>query len=107
MLAIPPLAWATLFLALSLALTAGFCALVRKWVDRIGEGRPDPHELLTNFRELHARGGLSDVEFRTIKTKLAPELGAEEALGAASRAGERLPGVVASDRDGAPPVTEK
>ena len=28
-------------------------------------------ELLTNFRELHSQGELSDDEFRTIKTKLA------------------------------------
>ncbi len=29
------------------------------------------NELLEKFRELHGRGGLSDAEFRTIKTKLA------------------------------------
>ncbi len=29
------------------------------------------NELLEKFRELHCRGGLSDAEFRTIKTKLA------------------------------------
>ncbi len=29
------------------------------------------NELLAKFRELHGRGGLSDAEFRTIKTKLA------------------------------------
>lgn len=34
-------------------------------------------ELLTNFRELHARGELSDAEFRTIKTSLAARLQAE------------------------------
>ncbi len=31
---------------------------------------PDSSELLTNFRELHAKGELSDEEFRTIKSML-------------------------------------
>ncbi|HEV3003461.1 MAG TPA: hypothetical protein VGX78_03325 [Pirellulales bacterium] len=31
----------------------------------------DPHELLSNFRELHSQGELSDDEYRTIKTMLA------------------------------------
>jgi len=31
-------------------------------------------ELLSKFRELHRRGDLSDEEFRTIKTALAPRL---------------------------------
>jgi hypothetical protein len=29
------------------------------------------NQLLAKFRELHSKGGLSDAEFRTIKTKLA------------------------------------
>jgi hypothetical protein len=33
--------------------------------------------LLTKFRDLHARGGLSDDEYRTIKTKLATQLQTE------------------------------
>ncbi|HEX3998276.1 MAG TPA: hypothetical protein VHX65_06995 [Pirellulales bacterium] len=31
-------------------------------------------ELLSKFRELHSQGGLSDEEFRTIKTLLAKKL---------------------------------
>jgi hypothetical protein len=31
-------------------------------------------ELLSKFREMHAQGGLSDAEFRTIKTLLADKL---------------------------------
>jgi len=31
-------------------------------------------ELLSNFRELHSRGELSDEEFRTIRTTLAAQL---------------------------------
>ncbi len=32
------------------------------------------NELISKFRELHSRGGLSDEEFRTIKTTLAEQL---------------------------------
>ncbi len=32
------------------------------------------NELLSKFRELHSQGGLSDAEFREIKTTLAAEL---------------------------------
>jgi uncharacterized membrane protein len=35
---------------------------------------PTASELMSKFRELHSRGGLSDAEFRTIKTKLAARL---------------------------------
>jgi uncharacterized membrane protein len=34
----------------------------------------DSHDLLTNFRELHSQGDLSDDEYRTIKTMLAARL---------------------------------
>jgi hypothetical protein len=32
------------------------------------------NELLSKFRELHSQGGLSDEEFRTIKTTLAADI---------------------------------
>ena len=35
---------------------------------------PTASDLMSNFRELHSRGDLSDEEFRTIKTKLAAQL---------------------------------
>ncbi len=35
---------------------------------------PIASELMTNLREIHARGGLSETEFRNIKTKLAARL---------------------------------
>jgi uncharacterized membrane protein len=35
------------------------------------EQRSDTHEMLSNFRELHSQGELSDDEYRTIKTMLA------------------------------------
>ena len=32
------------------------------------------HDMLTNFRDLHAKGELSDEEYRTIKNTLAEQL---------------------------------
>jgi uncharacterized membrane protein len=51
--------------------------LVRKFRGRSEQTVRDVHEMMTNFRELHRRGGLSDEEFRTIKSKLALEVKAE------------------------------
>ena len=42
--------------------------------DRTEENRLSPNDLLTNFRELHQRGGINDAEFRTIKTVLGAKL---------------------------------
>ena len=47
---------------------------VRKYRDHINQGLPDPTEMMTNFRELHQQGDISESEYRTIKTKLATEL---------------------------------
>ena len=38
------------------------------------EDGPSANELLTNFRELHSRGELSDGEYRTIKAMLSARL---------------------------------
>jgi uncharacterized membrane protein len=38
------------------------------------EDGPNTNELLTNFRELHSRGELTDVEYRTIKAMLSARL---------------------------------
>ena len=38
---------------------------------------PDPNEMLSKFRELHAKCELSDAEFRTIKTTLGARLKAK------------------------------
>lgn len=69
-----PLARAALLLAAIFLTTAIGLAFVRRFRGRSEEDRPDSNELLTKFRDLHARGGLSDEEYRTIKTKLATEL---------------------------------
>ncbi len=39
-----------------------------------GEERLGASELMSKFREVHSEGGLSDEEFRTIKTLLADKL---------------------------------
>lgn len=74
MITIPPVALVTLWFAVILGLSAGFFVFVRKLSGRIGQERQDTGHMLTKFRELHADGGLSDDEYRTIKTMLAPGL---------------------------------
>jgi uncharacterized membrane protein len=67
---------AVLFAAI-FVMTAIGIAVVRRFRDRSANDRPQSSEMMSKFRELHAEGGLSDEEFRTIKTKLASELKAE------------------------------
>ena len=38
---------------------------------------PDENEMISKFRELHAKGELNDAEFRTIKTTLGARLKAK------------------------------
>jgi uncharacterized membrane protein len=72
-----PLCAAALWFAAIFALLALAALVVRRFRGGAVEDRPSANELLTKFRELHARGGLSDDEYRTIKTKLAAQLDAE------------------------------
>lgn len=53
------------------ALVIVVVTLARRLRGDAGDDRPRSDQMLTKFRELHARGGLSDEEFRTIKTTLA------------------------------------
>jgi uncharacterized membrane protein len=62
------------FAAIFALLALAFLAL-RKWRGDSAEDRPAASELLTKFRELHVQGSLSEDEYRTIKTKLAGQLG--------------------------------
>jgi hypothetical protein len=66
-----------LWCAVVLAVSALAVAVLRKWRGGAYDVQPTSDELLTKFRELHGRGGLSDDEYRTIKTKLARQLDAE------------------------------
>lgn len=68
---------AALLFAAIFGLTAVVLAVARKYRGRAAQDKLSPHEMMSNFRELYDRGGLSDEEFRTIKSKLATELRAE------------------------------
>lgn len=68
---------AALLFAAIFVLTAIAIAVARRYRGRAVHDQLDRRQLLSNFRELHDRGGLSDEEFRTIKSKLASELKAE------------------------------
>jgi uncharacterized membrane protein len=68
---------AVLWFAVILGLLAVALVGLRRWRGDAAEDQPVTSELLTKFRELHARGGLSDDEYRTIKTKLATQLDSE------------------------------
>jgi hypothetical protein len=68
---------AALWLAVIVALSALAVFALRKWRGGALEAQLSSSELLTKFRELHGRGGLSDDEYRTIKTKLATQIEAE------------------------------
>jgi len=72
-----PLSQAALWFAAIFALLALAVVAVRRWRGGAADDRPSASELLTKFRELHLRGGLSDHEYRTIKTKLATQLQTE------------------------------
>lgn len=72
-----PLLQAALWFASILILLALAILFVRKWRGDAANDQQDASELLTKFRELHLRGGLSDDEYRTIKTKLATRNEAE------------------------------
>jgi uncharacterized membrane protein len=71
------LSQAALWFAVILALSALAVLLLRRWRGGAAEDRPTASEMLTKFRELHLRGGLSDDEYRTIKTKLATQIDSE------------------------------
>ncbi len=72
-----PLARSAVLMAAIFLTTALGLAVVRKFRGRADRDKHGSSELLTKFRELHARGGLSDEEYRTIKTKLADQLQVE------------------------------
>jgi len=69
-----PLSWAALWFAVILALVALAIVVVRRFRGGDADDQPQANQLLAKFRDLHARGGLSDDEYRTIKTKLAAQV---------------------------------
>ena len=68
---------AAVMFAAIFVMTAIGIAVARRYRDRSANDRSQSSEMMSKFRELHAEGGLSDEEFRTIKTKLASELKSE------------------------------
>ena len=61
-------------LAMLAALVAVGVYAVQRARQAIQDRGPTPSDLLSDFRELHSRGTLSDEEYKTIKTTLAPSL---------------------------------
>jgi hypothetical protein len=61
-----------------LAAVAMLCAAaayaIGKIRGQVRESDPGANEFMTNFRELHSQGDLSDEEYRTIKAMLASRL---------------------------------
>jgi len=69
-----PLLLAALWFAAIFALLALALVVVRRFRGSSAEDQVGANEMLAKFRDLHARGGLSDDEYRTIKTKLATQV---------------------------------
>ncbi len=68
------LALAVFLLAVSilgLALTVHF---LRKWREYSDDDQQSHDAMLSNFREMHSRGELSDEEFRKIKTDMRSQV---------------------------------
>jgi hypothetical protein len=68
---------AALLFAAIFALTAAGLALARRFRTRENQDALNANEIMINFRQLYEQGGLSDEEYRTIKTRLAAEMKAD------------------------------
>jgi len=64
----------TLWIAGVAIVTAVCVYVVGKLRGSYRESDLDPSKLITNFRELHSQGELSDEEYRNIKAKLATQM---------------------------------
>jgi uncharacterized membrane protein len=69
-----PTAKAVIWIAVLMVIAAISYYVVRRFRDRSDEDRQTASELLTNFREMHHEGDISEKEFRTIKTVLGAKL---------------------------------
>ena len=65
---------AALLLAAIFVVVAIGIAIVRRFRGGTADDVQESSEMMSKFRDLHDEGGLSDEEFRTIKTKLATKL---------------------------------
>jgi uncharacterized membrane protein len=68
---------AALMFALVFVLMAIGIVVVRRFRQEKNDDVAESSEMMTKFRDLHDQGGLSDEEFRTIKSKLAAKLRSE------------------------------
>ncbi|MCS7304657.1 MAG: hypothetical protein NZ602_06055 [Thermoguttaceae bacterium] len=59
--------------ALAVGVGLGGCALA-KLRRLVASGRPTSHQWLSQFREMHSQGLLSDQEFQSIKSTLIPQI---------------------------------
>lgn len=63
-----------IWLAVLAMLTVLAVYVVRSWRESSGDDQISVNDLLSNYREMHSRGEISDEEFRTIKTALKEKL---------------------------------
>jgi uncharacterized membrane protein len=69
-----PLVTIVVLVAAAAMAIAGGIYVIAKVRAGINRREPPASEWLTNFKELHARGELSDEEYRTIKAMLSEQL---------------------------------
>jgi len=69
-----PTAQSILLVAVLMVMMAVSFYALRRLRDQINKDRSPTSERLTNYREMHQRGDISDAEYRTIKGLLAEEL---------------------------------
>ncbi len=62
-----------LLAVLAVMITVGVY-VVKKFRESVREEEVSANALLTNFRELHSRGTLSDEEYRSVKSQLGEKL---------------------------------
>jgi len=72
-----PTAQAVIWITVLVILIAVGAFVVLKFRDRATNAMTPSSDLLTNFREIHHQGELSESEFRTIKTMLGAKLQGE------------------------------
>ncbi len=69
-----PLANVIILIAVTAALVAGGIYVIGRVRAGLRDPEPPASRWLTNFKELHAQGTVSDEEYRTIKAVLAERL---------------------------------
>jgi hypothetical protein len=74
-----PNAWQTLAIVAGAAVLIWLTLRLRAWFHEDTAGAGDTIELLTDIQEMHRQGGLTEEEFRFIKTRLAQAAAGEGA----------------------------